>query len=331
MNTLTRTQQQVHIATTSGLAISSANTGGKYVLSNSASLQYRNYIKAPPAGDSSYTALSSTLPLTFGVDANSNGVFNEVDSVTGTPLDGQAIACNYLNWVDLTAYADWAGLRPYTEFEFEKAARGTDMNAPNLVAHSATTPVDREFVWGSKRVINPKAIVNSALADETADVVNAKEAGVANYKSLINGPLRSGFAATSNASRLESGASYYGVMDLSGNLYEHIVSAGRNLGANFHGNVTGNGELDSFGYADIANWPGYQTVSGNSYINSGDGSGYRGGSWTSDIDPATLMSELHTSDRSIAGYDDYGAAGPNGSRFNNVGVRLGKTAYPQPY
>ena len=32
-------------------------------------------------------------------------------------------AANWLSWADVAAYADWAGLRPMTEFEFEKAFR----------------------------------------------------------------------------------------------------------------------------------------------------------------------------------------------------------------
>ncbi len=46
------------------------------------------------------------------------------------------VACNFLSWKDGAAYADWAGLRPMTELEFEKACRG------NL------TPVADEFALG---------------------------------------------------------------------------------------------------------------------------------------------------------------------------------------
>ncbi len=43
--------------------------------------------------------------------------------------DGQWIACDYLSWMDLCAYADWAGLRPMTELELEKACRGGGVSA----------------------------------------------------------------------------------------------------------------------------------------------------------------------------------------------------------
>ena len=46
-------------------------------------------------------------------------------------------ACNYLSWADGAAYADWAGLRPMSELEYEKTCRGILM------------PVLREFAWGS--------------------------------------------------------------------------------------------------------------------------------------------------------------------------------------
>ena len=47
-------------------------------------------------------------------------------------------ACNFLNWADALAYADWAGLRPMTELEYEKACRGTNMY-----------PVFDEYPWGN--------------------------------------------------------------------------------------------------------------------------------------------------------------------------------------
>lgn len=59
-----------------------------------------------------------------------DGVYNET-------TDGKWIACNWLTWMDGAAYTDWAALRPFTELEFEKAARG-----PQLV-------VNDEYSWGS--------------------------------------------------------------------------------------------------------------------------------------------------------------------------------------
>jgi formylglycine-generating enzyme required for sulfatase activity len=49
-------------------------------------------------------------------------------------------ACNYLAYVDGAAYADWAALRPITEFELEKAARGT------------AAVVAGEYAWGNTNI-----------------------------------------------------------------------------------------------------------------------------------------------------------------------------------
>ena len=57
-------------------------------------------------------------------------IFNDI-------TDGQNLPCNFLSWMDLAAYLDWAALRPMTELEFEKICRG-----PN-------PPIAGEYVWGT--------------------------------------------------------------------------------------------------------------------------------------------------------------------------------------
>ncbi len=82
-----------------------------------------------------YVEVSQRAPtVTFGVDANNNNVWNEtitVEKPLGTEMDscqlsvdGQDLAMNLVSMYDLLAYADFAGLRPMTELEYEKACRG---------------------------------------------------------------------------------------------------------------------------------------------------------------------------------------------------------------
>ena len=61
-----------------------------------------------------------------------------------------------MNWQDLTSYLDWSGLRPMTEFEYEKACRGT------------LNPVAYEYPWGNNSSLNMVygANNNTNLANE---------------------------------------------------------------------------------------------------------------------------------------------------------------------
>lgn len=124
--------------------------------------------------------------------------------------DGRNIACNYMNIADMLAYADWAGLRPLTEMEYEKMAR------PGY----PYVPVAREYAWNSTEIQEAADLGSSS---GTAGERPAR--GNANYGNnvSIGGPVRCGaFAATDPtlAKRRNTGAGYSGVMELSGNLAE---------------------------------------------------------------------------------------------------------------
>ena len=68
------------------------------------------------------------------------------------------------------------------------------------------------------------------------------------------GPLRVGFGASPTSSRTASGASYWGIMELSGNLWERLIPVGRASGRAFTG-LHGDGLLDANGLFNTANWP----------------------------------------------------------------------------
>jgi len=184
------------------------------------------------------------------------------------------VACNFFSWADGAAYADWACLRPMTELEYEKACRG---NQP---------PVVGEYAWGTAQIATtPYALSNSGQINEQIAENYSTSAGNANYSSTdgsIDGPFRVGiFAANSgNLNRITSGSSYWGVLELSGNLMERCISAGHPVGLLFTGK-NGNGSITSNGEADVENWPSANAA----------GAGFRGGSWYIDA------SELRVSDR----------------------------------
>jgi len=190
-----------------------------------------------------------STPAVYGNDLNGNNIFDEA-------TDGGNIACNYLSWEDLKAYLDWAALRPMTELEFEKAARGSNASVLN------------EYPWGSTTINQAisSSLTNGAQASEvstsTADGLCAHNAGA----STTLGPLRVGFAATSSTIRTGAGASFYGIMDMGGNVWEQAYQCGWVSGPSrtstpiFTG-LLGNGTLDALGNADQTNWGGGNALS----------------------------------------------------------------------
>ncbi|TXF90806.1 SUMF1/EgtB/PvdOfamily nonheme iron enzyme [Neolewinella aurantiaca] len=207
--------------------------------------------------------LDVTGPDGKGQDAelNRNGVsWDETGNATTTNPD---LPLNYVNNTIVYAYLDWAALRPMTELEYEKAGRGP------------VSPVNNEFAWGTANIHGTDyEYLNFSTPNE--EVSNMGE-GVGNAiysetNGSPTGPKRCGILAASavNPTREETGGSYYGIMELTGNLYERCITVGNPEGRAFT-NTHGDGTLLSSGSHNVTNWP-----SGNTGI------GYRGGSYFND-------------------------------------------------
>ena len=174
------------------------------------------------------------------------------------------VACNFLNWSDLSAYLAWAGLRPFTELEYEKACRGV------------VTPVYHENAWGSPSSSTQYYTIGAA-DDSTENIAGQLNtfSGVGNvscYNTVgfaagpTNGPLRVGIFAASamgkpNAGRSTAGATYYGIMEMSGNVWERAISVGTPQGRAFAG-THGNGILNVNGLPANTDWPSPVTAIG---------------------------------------------------------------------
>lgn len=156
---------------------------------------------------------------------------------------------------DLWAYLDWAALRPMTETEFEKICRGSN------------AALTGEYVWGTT-AIHASAYALSLDGTEEEVITNmGSGTGNASYTltdDVLDGPLRCGiFAASSgNHTRVETGGTFYGVMEMGGNLAEVVVFLGDPDGRSFDGS-NGDGEIAATGYANQAGWPSYDGLDNN--------------------------------------------------------------------
>ncbi len=230
---------------------------------------YRNGIAIKISGENPST------PAIYALDGNANGIFNEDD-------DGLHRAVNFLSWGDLSAYLDWAALRPLTELEFEKVCRGAN-----------TTPTAGEFAWGTSQITNANNTKDDGTVFETVIETPTSGSGLANHGNEIaidgwglRGVLRVGFAAKQNTTRLEAGASYFGVMEMSGNAWEQTVMIGG--GGEQYTGKPGDGQLNEEGNANETNWCNQSTASGVLL---------KGGGWASTISDVGSWRDLAVSDR----------------------------------
>ncbi len=147
---------------------------------------------------------------------------------TITPKNGKFVTssaskpCLFLGWDDAMAFADWSGLRPMTEFEFTKAARGTG------------TPQAHDFPWGT----NSKEKLQR-LPHPNRNLI------------MINGWDESQLSEDTKA---YFGASHYWVMDMAGSVWERVITIGHPKGRAFTG-VHGDGNLAPDGAANVEDWP----------------------------------------------------------------------------
>ena len=229
------------------------------------------------------------------------GVYNTVPAVFSAPY--LFLAEGDVVWRSMTAFLDWSGLRPMTEFEYEKACRGS-----NTVAQTPIAAVAYEYPWGTT------TITNSQLG---SDYTNANSALATNvegpvfYTGWDGSAMRPGAFAKSTTNRTQAAATYYGIMDMAGNCWEQCIGGG---GYDYSGFTTANGDgaLSSIGRANVTGWPANGGVASGTII--------RGGWW--EIGGNTFRCQ--TSDRTFyAGYQWNGdKSNTSLSKYNGArGVR----------
>jgi len=189
------------------------------------------------------------------------GTYNTVPAVfSNNPTYSSYSPVSYLSWRDLTAYLDWAGLRPMTEFEFEKACRGT------------ANPVANEYPWGN-------TLITQASGNPSSGQVGEKPNQSGDGLCLYNwddpnwAPYRSGYAATATSTRSQAASTFYGILDMGGNVFEQVVGGAGYDYSNFT-TANGDGILGSNGHANTTGWPTINGANSGNYVKGGSFGNY---------------------------------------------------------
>ena len=245
-------------------------------------------------------------------DANSTVSRNTIQKISGSGYGWLSTAApsrsvSFINWRMMGGYLDWCGLRPFTELEYEKMCRkpGTSL------------PVAKAYPWGNTLINSVRYTISNDGAENATINFPGVGLGNSNYSATSigaagSGPLRVGIFAASavTKNREETGASYYGVMELGGNLFERCISVGSSDNRSFTG-LHGDGELNASSFYDqnVLNWPapGTQSLGPRAF---------RGGSHNTPAD------RVRISDRYAACADNTFSS----AQISQLGIRGARTA-----
>lgn len=220
--------------------LNSINRSYSYLFTERSDLTASNYSTLGQplfiGGVRNFLEVTDNFENRIGTDASANNIFNEAN-------DGEWVACGSLYWSDAAAFLDWACLRPMTELEYEKAANGPEAQTSAKFATGTYISIPT----GDITALNSDG--ETQLRTGSTNYINTSDVP-------FKAPLRNGYAADATSDRKASGGSYYGVMELSGNLWEAVVTTGNVAGRSFKGNL-GDGILsDGSGRANQTSWPG---------------------------------------------------------------------------
>ncbi len=225
-------------------------------------------------------AATARFPGNFGTNRNQLNVVSGIYSSTRPDR-----AQNWLSWADVSALLDWACLRPMTETEYEKSCRG-----------NTGTSLTLEYSWGSTTI--SAGLTFSAPATENGTEVFSSGNAAYSNTAITNGdggtgPVRAGIFATASSTRQTAGASYYGIMELTGNVREVVVAMVAVGANNLFTRTWGDGAIDPVtGNHNVAGgWPAAGVaVAANSIANA---VGHKGGAWNNVVAQLTVSERLY--------------------------------------
>ncbi|MFZ4670532.1 MAG: hypothetical protein ACOYLT_00825 [Flavobacterium sp.] len=190
---------------------------------------YRIEIKTPGVSTTSLT------PAVYACDANDNGIYDEDCDGLGLP-----VPLRQEHWL---SYLEWSALRPMSEFEYEKACRGP------------LDPVKAEYSWGSTDIAQMQ--YTGADWGCSTDIQNYFALGLCNY--YTSRMYRAGSSANANTDRVHAGATYYGILDMTGSTMERCVGGwGYDYStfttANGDGNINNDGACGNTIWNNLQYW-----------------------------------------------------------------------------
>jgi hypothetical protein len=215
-----------------------------------------------------------------------------------------------------------------SELEYEKAGRGFLNSVVN------------EFAWGTTTGVFGNTLSGTENGTETVTEAGANYSNVQSTRSGGDGntgPLRVGIHATATSTRTQAGSSYFGVMDMTGNLFEMYVNVQHLQGRSYRGDHAlwhGDGTLTTAGTqgaANVANWTGSAGVTVNvtttpTDITQGGGVVQRGsnGGWNSGTDDYRLTDRFSCGTSTLSGSTNYMDMSGRDYRY---GQRLGRSGF----
>ncbi len=188
---------------------------------------------------------------------NNSGTYTATVGGVGDCTDR---ACNFLSANDVLTYLDWAALRPMTEFEYEKACRGASGYQMNDYAWAGTAAsiVECKNVSGITSGVEVCSDLNANCNYNSVNTIIG--AGGSGFGAGTQGPVGVGiFARDATQTRATTGATYGGIMEMSGNVSELAIQPYTTN--NYPGTPSpytgmwGDGQISAAGLYNVLNWP----------------------------------------------------------------------------